>query len=56
VPTWNYVAIHAYGTVAFFNDPERLRDVVTRLTERQEAARAQPWAVSDARPTSSTAC
>jgi transcriptional regulator len=48
VPTWNYVAIHAYGTVAFFNDPERLRDVVTRLTERQEAARAQPWAVSDA--------
>jgi transcriptional regulator len=56
VPTWNYVAIHAYGTVEFFNDPERLRDVVTRLTERQEAARAQPWAVSDARPTSSTAC
>ena len=42
------MSLHAYGTVAFFNDPERLRDVVTRLTERQEAARAQPWAVSDA--------
>jgi transcriptional regulator len=50
VPTWNYVAIHAYGAVEFFNDPERLRDVVTRLTERQEAPRAQPWAVSDAPP------
>jgi transcriptional regulator len=48
VPTWNYVAIHAYGAVEFFNDPERLRDVVTRLTERQEAGRAQPWAVTDA--------
>ena len=50
VPTWNYVAIHAYGTIEFFNDPERLRDVVTRLTARQEAGRAQPWAVADAPP------
>jgi transcriptional regulator len=48
VPTWNYVAIHAYGAVEFFNDLERLRDVVIRLTERQEAGRAQPWAVTDA--------
>jgi transcriptional regulator len=48
VPTWNYVAIHAYGAVEFFSDPERLRNVVTRLTERQEAGRAQPWAVTDA--------
>ncbi len=48
VPTWNYVAIHAHGAVEFFNDPERLRDVVTRLTERQEAGRVQPWAVTDA--------
>ncbi len=56
VPTWNYVAIHAYGPVAFFDDVERLRAIVTRLTERQEAARAAPWAVSDARPISSRAC
>ena len=48
MPTWNYVAIHAYGTVEFFDDAERLRDVVTRLTERQETPRAEPWAVSDA--------
>ncbi len=48
VPTWNYVAIHAYGPVEFFDAPERLRAIVTRLTERQEAARAEPWAVSDA--------
>jgi transcriptional regulator len=48
VPTWNYVAIHAHGPVEFSDDTERLRDVVTRLTEREEQARADPWAVSDA--------
>ncbi|HME19943.1 MAG TPA: FMN-binding negative transcriptional regulator [Acetobacteraceae bacterium] len=48
VPTWNYVTIHAYGPVEFFADTERLRAIVTRLTERQEQARAEPWAVTDA--------
>jgi transcriptional regulator len=48
VPTWNYVAIHAYGPVTFFDDPARLLDIVRRLTEREEAGRAAPWAVSDA--------
>jgi transcriptional regulator len=48
VPTWNYVTIHAYGPVEFFHDTERLRAIVTRLTEREEAARAEPWAVTDA--------
>ncbi|MGX1305384.1 transcriptional regulator [Amorphus suaedae] len=48
VPTWNYVAVHAYGPVAFFHDPSDLRAVVTRLTDRHEASRAEPWQVSDA--------
>jgi transcriptional regulator len=48
VPTWNYVTIHAYGPVEFFDDTERLRAVVTRLTEREERPRAKPWAVTDA--------
>jgi transcriptional regulator len=48
VPTWNYVAIHAYGPVAFFNDADRLLQVVTRLTDREEGKRAAPWAVTDA--------
>ena len=48
VPTWNYVAVQAHGPVEFFEDAERLRDVVTRLTLRHEAARAEPWAVTDA--------
>jgi transcriptional regulator len=48
VPTWNYVAIHAYGRLQWFDDEARLRDLVTRLTRRQEAPRAEPWAVTDA--------
>ncbi|MCC7049540.1 MAG: FMN-binding negative transcriptional regulator [Alphaproteobacteria bacterium] len=48
VPTWNYVAIHAYGPVEFFDDPDRLMAVVTGLTDTHEKPRAEPWAVSDA--------
>jgi transcriptional regulator len=48
VPTWNYVAVHAYGPVRFFDDADRLLALVTRLTERHEAGRPAPWAVSDA--------
>jgi len=48
VPTWNYVAVHACGPVEFFEDRERLRDAVTRLTELYERPRADPWAVTDA--------
>jgi transcriptional regulator len=48
VPTWNYVTVHAYGPVEFFEDADRLLDVVTRLTDLHEGARAEPWAVTDA--------
>ncbi|NUS70878.1 MAG: FMN-binding negative transcriptional regulator [Ensifer adhaerens] len=48
VPTWNYVAVHAYGAAEFFSDEDRLLDIVTRLTNRHEAGRAEPWQVSDA--------
>jgi transcriptional regulator len=48
VPTWNYTAIHAYGTLEVFDDPARLLEVVTRLTNRHETRRARPWAVADA--------
>ena len=48
VPTWNYVAIHVYGPLRFFDDADRLLAHVTKLTETQEAHRAAPWAVTDA--------
>jgi transcriptional regulator len=48
VPTWNYVAVHAYGPAEFFEDANRLLDVVTRLTNLHEQSRAKPWTVADA--------
>ena len=48
VPTWNYAAVHAYGPVEFFEDEERLRAAVTRLTDLHERPRTEAWAVSDA--------
>lgn len=48
VPTWNYVAVHAIGPVEVIEDADRLLALVRRLTDRHEAPRATPWAVSDA--------
>ncbi|MBY8969846.1 FMN-binding negative transcriptional regulator [Pseudomonas sp. P867] len=48
VPTWNYLAVHAYGKADVFSDSERLLKVVGALTDHHERGRAQPWAVGDA--------
>lgn len=48
VPTWNYIAVHAWGQVETFDDPERLRELLTRLTARHEAGRPRPWSLDDA--------
>jgi transcriptional regulator len=55
VPTWNYVAVHAYGTVRFIDDPEWLLPHLNRLVDRNEAARLAyagdtRWRVGDAPP------
>lgn len=48
VPTWNYVAVHAYGPLRAIDDPAWLRDFVGRLTDRHEAGRAPMWRITDA--------
>jgi transcriptional regulator len=53
LPTWNYVAVHAYGMPETFDDPAELRDIVARLTDTQEARFAEPWSLDDA-PTAFT--
>ena len=50
VPTWNYETVHLTGTIAFHQDAEWLRTLVTRLTRLHEGGREHPWAVSDAPP------
>jgi transcriptional regulator len=50
VPTWNYEAVHAYGTLEIIEDSEKLLGIVSRLTNHHEQPRAKPWQVSDAPP------
>jgi transcriptional regulator len=51
VPTWNYESVHAAGPIEFFDAPERLLQVVDRLTRLHEGGQAQPWSIDDAPPT-----
>ncbi len=48
VPTWNYAIVQAYGRMKVMDDPAWLLGQVTAMTSAQEAARQEPWAVSDA--------
>ena len=48
VPTWNYSAVHLRGSVHVHDDPDWVRDVVTRLTDHHESDRAERWHVTDA--------
>jgi len=48
VPTWNYVAVHAWGNPRVIEDASWLRAQVEALTELMEGRRARPWSVSDA--------
>lgn len=48
VPTWNYIAVHAYGRAEVFDDAERLLALLGELTDRHEQPRPQPWAIDDA--------
>ena len=47
VPTWNYVAVHAYGRAVVRDDPKYLRGVVGRLTKSHEATQPAPWSMGD---------
>jgi transcriptional regulator len=48
VPTWNYIAIHVYGPVRFFDEADCLLTHVTKLTRHHEGQRGEPWPVTDA--------
>ena len=53
VPTYNYIVVHAYGPLRIVEERAWLRALVERLTTRyeagrHEAARPEPWKVTDA--------
>lgn len=47
VPTWNYGAVHVYGTARTFSSPESLLSVLHELMGKFEPAYAQQWAGLD---------
>jgi transcriptional regulator len=47
VPTWNYIDVHAYGTLRLVEDDAWLRPVLRRLSDRHEARSAEPWRIQD---------
>jgi transcriptional regulator len=43
VPTWNYIAIHAYGTLSLIEDEEGRNHLVEELIEANEPAYLARW-------------
>lgn len=48
MPTWNYIAVHAHGTLETFEDPAALRELLRKLTDRHERPMPGPWRLDDA--------
>lgn len=48
VPTWNYVAVHAYGTATVTRDPAAMRMIVDRLSQIYEGP--DGWKLDDEPP------
>ncbi len=48
VPTWNYITVHARGTIRWIQDADWLRTHVGALSAAHEAGREVPWMISDA--------
>ncbi|MEQ1556074.1 MAG: FMN-binding negative transcriptional regulator, partial [Gallionella sp.] len=42
VPTWNYMAVHAYGTARILSESE-LENALRQLTDEHEKSLPQPW-------------
>lgn len=48
VPTYNYMAVHAYGHGRAIEDKAQLCALLERLTARHEAGMPRPWRIEDA--------
>jgi transcriptional regulator len=50
VPTWNYVAVHAYGRAAVIEDRAAVLDIVQRSVAVYESAMPRPWTFDGTSP------
>jgi len=47
VPTWNYVAVHAYGRLELIDGETDVRKLLDRTVEIYEAGQPQPWRIDE---------
>jgi transcriptional regulator len=47
VPTWNYVAVHAYGRLVLIEDEVAVLDLLRRTVDLYEAGKPRPWRLAD---------
>jgi transcriptional regulator len=47
VPTWNYVAVHAYGPLEVVDDEPSVLDLLQRTVNHFEARQPKPWRLED---------
>jgi transcriptional regulator len=50
VPTWNYVAVHAYGAFRVIEDRDSLLDILRRSVQTYEGTRPEPWPFDESAP------
>ena len=50
VPTWNYVAVHAYGSLHVVEERDGLLDILRRSVLTYEGPRPEPWAFDESAP------
>lgn len=50
VPTWNYVAVHAYGRMRLIQDDDRLLDLLRQTVHTYESNRSAPWSMDEPEP------
>jgi transcriptional regulator len=43
VPTWNYVAVHVYGTATVLEDDSAVAGLLERLVAKYESTMPNPW-------------
>ncbi|MGD9720506.1 MAG: FMN-binding negative transcriptional regulator [Pirellulales bacterium] len=50
VPTWNYLAVHAYGTCRIIDDPAAAARIVGDYVSTYERSQAAPWQLDASTP------
>ena len=50
VPTWNYVAVHAYGTCSLVEDERGIARILQDSVDKYERSMPKPWTIDRATP------